>query len=76
VQNSFRRTPELNRWPRTHKKYESAMGSERVQVSDTARSASLAHHLKRAVYSLLSGAVQTASEWLIEGIKGLCGRDA
>jgi len=37
---------ELNRWPRTHKKYESAMGSERVQVSDTARSASLAHHLK------------------------------
>ena len=29
-----------------------------------------------AVHSLLSGAVQTASEWLIEGIKGLCGRDA
>jgi hypothetical protein len=24
----------------------------------------------------LSGAVQTASEWLIEGIKGSCGRDA
>jgi len=29
-----------------------------------------------AMHSLLSGAVQTASEWLIEGIKGLCGRDA
>jgi hypothetical protein len=36
------------------------------------------HHspFESAVHSLLSGAVQTASEWLIEGIKGLCGRDA
>ena len=38
-------------------------------------SSTLAHHLKSVVHSLLSGAVQTASEWLIEGIKGLCGRD-